>query len=92
MLADPISKLALYRQGLGFVLGLLPALQAYAAGFFALPALRLLVDGRRNAAIDERNDNRLEVRGWLAVEAVALLAHSISMHVEDTSMAQASVE
>ncbi|KAF6251928.1 hypothetical protein COO60DRAFT_1674245 [Scenedesmus sp. NREL 46B-D3] len=60
MLADPISKLALYRQGLGFVLGLLPYLQTYAAAFFALPLIRLVVDGRRNAAIDERNDNRLE--------------------------------
>jgi hypothetical protein len=61
MLADPISKLALYRQGLGFVLGLLPYLQSYAAAFFALPLLRLFVDGRCNAAIDERNNNRLEV-------------------------------
>jgi hypothetical protein len=67
MLADPISKLALYRQGLGFVLGLLPYLQTYAAAFFALPLLRLFVDGRRNAAIDDRNDNRLEVSGGLLV-------------------------
>jgi hypothetical protein len=65
MLADPISKLALYRQGLGFVLGLMPYLQTYAAAFFALPLLRRFVDGRRNAAIDERNDNRLEVGGGL---------------------------
>jgi hypothetical protein len=67
MLADPISKLALYRQGLGFVLGLLPYLQTYAAAFFALPLLRLFVDGRRNVAIDERNDNRLEVRGGMCL-------------------------
>jgi hypothetical protein len=67
MLADPISKLALYRQGLGFVLGLLPYLQTYAGAFFALPLLRLFVDGRRNAAIDDRNDNRLEVSGGVLV-------------------------
>ncbi|WIA33689.1 hypothetical protein OEZ86_006807 [Tetradesmus obliquus] len=78
MLADPISKLALYRQGLGFVLGLLPALQAYAAGFFALPALRLFVDGRRNAAIDDRNDNRLEAVSLLQSGDLDLAAKSAS--------------
>jgi len=62
LLVDPVAKLALYRQGLGFILGLLPYLQTYAAAFFALPALRLFVDGRRNAAIEGRNDNRVEVR------------------------------
>lgn len=62
LLVDPVAKLALYRQGLGFILGLLPYLQTYAAAFFALPALRLFVDGRRNAAIEDRNDNRVEVR------------------------------
>jgi hypothetical protein len=74
MLADPFSKLALYRQGLGFVLGLLPYLQSYAAAFFALPLLRLFVDGRRNAAIDERNDNRLEVRGGVLVARAGVAA------------------
>jgi hypothetical protein len=61
MLADPIAKLSLYRQGLGFILGLLPALQAYAGAFFAIPLVRAFVDARRNAAIEERNDARLEV-------------------------------
>ncbi len=61
MLMDPISKLLLYRNGLGFVLGLLPYLQAYAAAFFGLPLLRLLADARRNAAVDARNDARLQV-------------------------------
>eukprot|EP00775_Hariotina_reticulata_P003685 gene3685-3945_t len=60
LLLDPIAKLSLYRQGLGFVLGLLPYLQSYAAAFFALPVLRLLVDGKRNAVINDRNDNRLQ--------------------------------
>jgi len=44
LLLDPIAKLSLYRQGLGFVLGLLPYLQSYAAAFFVLPVLRLLID------------------------------------------------
>jgi hypothetical protein len=61
LLLDPIAKLSLYRQGLGFVLGLLPYLQSYAAAFFALPVMRLLIDGQRNAAISDRNDNRLQV-------------------------------
>lgn len=71
LLADPISKLALYRQGLGFVLGLLPFLQTYAAAFFGIPLVRLLVDGRRNAKIDERNDSRLQV--GLVYGAVSLI-------------------
>lgn len=61
LLLDPIAKLSLYRQGLGVVLGLLPYLQGYAAAFFAIPAIRWFVDSRKNAAIDERNDNRLQV-------------------------------
>lgn len=60
MLADPIAKLALYRQGLGFVMGLLPYLQTYAAAFFAIPLARAFLDARRNAAVEGRNDARLE--------------------------------
>jgi len=63
MLADPIAKLSLYRQGFGFVLGLLPALQAYAGAFFAIPLVRAFADSRRNAQIDDRNEARLEVSG-----------------------------
>jgi hypothetical protein len=62
LLADPIAKLSLYRQGLGFLLGLLPYLQTYAAAFFALPLVRAAVDGRRNREIGGRNETRLEVR------------------------------
>jgi hypothetical protein len=72
LLADPITKLSLMRQGLGFVMGLLPALQAYAGAFFAIPLVRAIVDGRRNAKIADRNDARIEVglaprlaAGWL---------------------------
>ncbi|KAF8060028.1 hypothetical protein HT031_004966 [Scenedesmus sp. PABB004] len=76
LLADPLAKLALYRQGLGFVLGLLPYLQTYAAAFFAMPLLRLAVDGRRNAAIDERNDARLQAVSLLQSGDAALAAKS----------------
>jgi hypothetical protein len=61
LLFDPVAKLALYRQGLGFILGLMPYLQTYAAAFFALPLIRMFVDGRRNSEIEDRNDNRLQV-------------------------------
>jgi hypothetical protein len=72
MLMDPIAKLSLYRQGLGFILGLLPYLQTYAAAFFAMPLLRLFVDGRRNVAIDDRNDNRIDVSACLALQCLVL--------------------
>jgi len=58
MLQDPVARLALAREGLGFVLSALPWLQAYAFAFFAVPAVRALVDARRNAAIVARNAAR----------------------------------
>ena len=67
LLFDPVAKLALYRQGLGFILGLMPYLQTYAAAFFALPLIRMFVDGRRNSQIEDRNDNRLQVRRRVVV-------------------------
>lgn len=54
------AKYALVRNGLGFVLGLLPALQAYAATFFAIPFARSLLNGAKNAEISGRNDARIE--------------------------------
>eukprot|EP00878_Enallax_costatus_P002812 GHUV01003004.1.p1 GENE.GHUV01003004.1~~GHUV01003004.1.p1 ORF type:complete len:653 (+),score=181.31 GHUV01003004.1:192-2150(+) len=78
LLLDPIAKLSLYRQGLGFVLGLLPYLQGYAAAFFAIPAIRWFVDSRRNAAIDQRNDNRLEAVSLLQSGDPELAAKSAS--------------
>ncbi len=65
MLADPYAKMALLRNGLGFVAGLMPILQAYAAAFVAVPLLRMFDNGRKNAAISARNDARSD--------AVALL-------------------
>lgn len=82
MLMDPIAKLSLYRQGLGFILGLLPYLQTYAAAFFAMPLLRLFVDGRRNVAIDDRNDNRIDV----SARAV-LRRHGLSAPVDAAGLA-----
>ncbi|GBG72868.1 hypothetical protein CBR_g12587 [Chara braunii] len=44
-----------------FVSQTLPFLQAYAASFFAIPAIRWLLLKKRNAEIDKRNNTRL---GW----------------------------
>jgi hypothetical protein len=57
-LALPGNQYLLARAGYGFVLGLMPALQTYAAAFAAIPALRYLWNGSRNAAIDARNAAR----------------------------------
>lgn len=58
MLQDPVARLALVREGLGFVLGAMPWLQAYAFAFFAIPIVRAVVDARRNAAVVSRNAAR----------------------------------
>ncbi|KAK9822249.1 hypothetical protein WJX81_006259 [Elliptochloris bilobata] len=59
LLGSPGAAYALARNGLGFMLGLFPALQAYAAAFFAIPGLRWLLNARRNAKIEARNEARL---------------------------------
>jgi len=60
MLQDPVARLALAREGLGFVLSVMPWLQAYAFAFFAVPLVRVLVDARRNAAVAARNAARAD--------------------------------
>lgn len=50
--------------------------QTYAAAFFALPLIRMFVDGRRNTAIEERNDNRVEVRLRQIDSAAAICRHA----------------
>jgi hypothetical protein len=65
-LAVPANYYALARGGLGWVPATLPLLQAYAATFFAIPAVRWLFNGRRNAAIDARNAARREALAALA--------------------------
>jgi hypothetical protein len=68
MLADPYAKVALFRQGFGFILGLLPGLQAYAAAFFAIPLIRAFIAGKRNLEIDSRNNGRLEAVDLLQMQ------------------------
>ena len=53
---------------------MLPALQAYAALFFALPALRWLRLQRRNAVIADRNSARQEAARLLAAPPPAVAA------------------
>lgn len=40
LLADPMNRQLLAVQGFGFVMGLMPVLQTYAAAFFTIPAVR----------------------------------------------------
>eukprot|EP00200_Dunaliella_tertiolecta_P005458 CAMPEP_0202338920 /NCGR_PEP_ID=MMETSP1126-20121109/1004_1 /ASSEMBLY_ACC=CAM_ASM_000457 /TAXON_ID=3047 /ORGANISM="Dunaliella tertiolecta, Strain CCMP1320" /LENGTH=527 /DNA_ID=CAMNT_0048929397 /DNA_START=20 /DNA_END=1603 /DNA_ORIENTATION=- len=58
MLTDPGSRYVLFAQGLGWIANAMPALQLYAFAFFAIPALRWLINQRRNAAIEDRNEAR----------------------------------
>ena len=76
MLADPYAKVALLRQGFGFILGLLPGLQAYAAAFFAIPLIRAFIAGKRNVEIDSRNNGRLEAVDLLQAQDKDVVAKS----------------
>jgi hypothetical protein len=57
-LSAPGAAYALARNGLAWVVGAMPLLQTYAAAFFAVPAVRWLLNARRNAAIGARNEGR----------------------------------
>lgn len=57
-LASPANQYVLVRSGYGFVMGLMPALQAYAAAFATIPLVRSFLLGSRNAAIEARNAAR----------------------------------
>eukprot|EP00197_Chlamydomonas_leiostraca_P015538 CAMPEP_0202866960 /NCGR_PEP_ID=MMETSP1391-20130828/8451_1 /ASSEMBLY_ACC=CAM_ASM_000867 /TAXON_ID=1034604 /ORGANISM="Chlamydomonas leiostraca, Strain SAG 11-49" /LENGTH=595 /DNA_ID=CAMNT_0049546953 /DNA_START=219 /DNA_END=2003 /DNA_ORIENTATION=- len=59
LLTDQASRYILAAQGLGWIGGLMPALQLYAVAFFAIPAIRWVLYARRNSAIDARNTARL---------------------------------
>ncbi|PNW80988.1 hypothetical protein CHLRE_07g338350v5 [Chlamydomonas reinhardtii] len=65
LMADPRAVYVLAAQGLGFVPGLLGPLQLYAAAFFAIPALRWLINSSRNRQIDARNAARAAAAGLL---------------------------
>lgn len=60
MLANPANQYALMRSGMGWVTSTMPLLSVYAATFFAIPAIRWVINGRRNAAIDRRNQARIQ--------------------------------
>lgn len=74
LLQDPVARLALVREGFGFVLSAMPWLQAYAFAFFAIPVVRALVDGRRNAQIERRNAARADAVDLLREGDPALAA------------------
>ena len=55
LLFNPTNMAILARNGLGWVVHTLPALQMYAAAFFVVPAVRWVLYRRRNAEIEQRN-------------------------------------
>ena len=57
-LRSPESMVSLARGGMGWVLGTMPLLQAYALSFFVVPAIRYLLNSQRNSGIDRRNTAR----------------------------------
>ena len=73
VLAERGAAAALAAQGLGFVLPLLPWLQAYAAAFFIIPAVRWAWNGRLNTAIATRNEAREEAANSLRAPTRALV-------------------
>ena len=92
-LADPATAVALARSSFSFVFPLFPWLQAYALAFFAIPGLRWLLNGRRNAALDGRNAARLDaLRGLraptprLAAKLSAAAARSARVDVRDDGL------
>ena len=74
VLAERGAAAALAAQGLGFVIPLMPWLQAYAAAFFLIPAVRWAWNGRLNAAIAVRNEAREEAANSLRAPSRAVAA------------------
>ncbi|EIE26497.1 hypothetical protein COCSUDRAFT_46111 [Coccomyxa subellipsoidea C-169] len=66
LLAQPGVSQMLAQSSLGFMNNLFPFLQAYAASFFAIPAVRWFFNRRRNNAIEARNQARLDALGKLS--------------------------
>lgn len=60
LLANPANQYALMQSGMGWVTATMPLLSIYAAAFFAIPAIRWIINGKRNAAIEARNQARVE--------------------------------
>ncbi|CAL8466800.1 g6336 [Coccomyxa elongata] len=65
LLGSPGVSQMLAQSSLGFMNGLFPFLQAYAASFFAIPAIRWFFNQRKNSAIEARNQARLDAIGLL---------------------------
>ncbi|CAL5227405.1 g10362 [Coccomyxa viridis] len=65
LMAQPYVAQSLAQSSLGFMTGLLPFLQVYALSFFAIPLVRWLLNKRRNAAIEERNQARMNAAAAL---------------------------
>ncbi|EFJ41494.1 hypothetical protein VOLCADRAFT_98565 [Volvox carteri f. nagariensis] len=58
LLADPRGPALLAMQGLGFVVALMGPLKLYAGTFFAIPAVRWVLNQIRNQEIEARNETR----------------------------------
>ena len=63
--ASPMNVVALVRNGLGWVIGAMPFLQVYAGSFFLIPAVRWVLNQRRNAAIATRNEAKIMAQNRL---------------------------
>lgn len=50
LLADAHARYVLFANGLGWIGGLMPALQLYAAAFFTIPALRWILNSQVSMA------------------------------------------
>lgn len=65
LLADPQTRYSLAQSSLSIVLSSFPALQAYAAAFFAIPLIRWIINQGRNRDIQQRNQVRKDVAAFL---------------------------
>ncbi|DBA95928.1 TPA: hypothetical protein ACH3X1_001454 [Trebouxia sp. C0004] len=61
LLADPQTRYSLAQSSLSFVLSSFPALQVYAAAFFAIPLIRWIINQGRNRNIQQRNEARKDI-------------------------------
>jgi hypothetical protein len=60
LVSDPVTLVSLAKKGLLGVLNLLPFLNAYAAFFVTVPAIRWVINAFKNKAVDARNEIRQE--------------------------------
>lgn len=79
-LTNPANVAVLATNGMAWILGLMPFLQAYAAAFFVVPFVRWLINRRLNQQIALRNKARQD-----AVSAVASLNPALATKLENAS-------